>query len=60
VVTHVIEEAALLGQKILLLGKPPNHMAQIIENPDFLQAGYRDSPAYRDVCRDLRARLEAL
>jgi len=60
VVTHVIEEAALLGQKILILGKPPNRVPHIIENPDFLQPGYRDSSAYRDICRDLRIRLEAL
>ncbi|WP_299025279.1 ATP-binding cassette domain-containing protein [uncultured Thermanaerothrix sp.] len=60
IVTHVIEEAVLLGQKILLLGHPPNRTAQVVENPDFLCPEYRDSPAYRDLCRDLRARLEAL
>lgn len=60
IVTHVIEEAVLLGQKILLLGHPPNQTAQVIENPDFLRPEYRDSPIYRDLCRDLRARLETL
>lgn len=60
IVTHLIEEAALLGQKILLLGHPPNQTAHVIENPDFLHPEYRDSPAYRDLCRELRSRLEAL
>ncbi len=33
VVTHAIEEALALGQKILLLGAPPNRQARIFENP---------------------------
>lgn len=57
-VTHAIEEAALLGQKILLLNQPPNRTAQVIENPANLQPDYRDSEAYRNLCRHLRARLE--
>jgi NitT/TauT family transport system ATP-binding protein len=57
-VTHAIEEAALLGQKILLLNQPPNRTAQIIENPLNLQPGYRESDEYRRLCRHLRERLE--
>ncbi len=57
-VTHSIEEAALMGQNILLLGRMPNRSAQVIENPRVLQSGYRDSSAYQDLCRQLRARLE--
>lgn len=59
IVTHAIEEAAMLGHKILLLGQPPNHTAQIIENPGAGQAGFRDSTAYLDLCRELRRQLEA-
>src|SRR5512136_305166 len=33
VVTHNIEEAVYLGQRILVLGKPPNQDARVIENP---------------------------
>lgn len=57
-VTHTIEEAALLGEKILLLGKPPNRAVQMIENPHLTQPGYRDSDAYRGLCRALREQLE--
>lgn len=58
IVTHAIEEAALLGQKILLLGHPPNHEALIIENSGAAHPAYRDSDEYYDVCRVLRSRLE--
>ncbi len=58
-VTHAIEEAALLGQQILLLSQPPNRQAVIIENPQILREGYRDSADYHRLCRELRARLEA-
>lgn len=34
-VTHLIEEAAILGQKILLLNEPPNLTANVIENTSF-------------------------
>ena len=38
VVTHAIEEAAHLGQHILVLGQPPHIQAEIIPNPCFGQA----------------------
>jgi len=57
-VTHAIEEAAVLGQYILLLGQTPNTSPVIIENPNLLQAGFRESEEYNALCRDLRARLE--
>lgn len=57
IVTHAIEEAAILGKKILLLSKPPNTAATIIENPSAGSADHRDSPAYQSICRELRARL---
>ncbi len=58
-VTHAIEEAALLGEQILLLSRPPNQQALIIPNPNLLREGYRDSAEYHQLCRELRARLEA-
>ena len=39
IVTHSIEEAAILGQKILLLRQPPNTRALVIENPGASQTG---------------------
>lgn len=56
-VTHAIEEAAILGQKILLLAPPPNREPEVIDNPGAGSAGYRDTAAYQAVCRELRARL---
>ena len=53
VVTHSIEEAAFLGEKILLFGEA----TAIIENPG---AGARDTPAYQAMIQQLRARLGAL
>ncbi len=58
VVTHSIEEAAFLGQKILLLEQPPNCTAQIIENPLVGQPEFRISAAYQQVCQDLRERMQ--
>jgi NitT/TauT family transport system ATP-binding protein len=60
VVTHNIEEAAILGSKILLLGQPPNTQTRVIENPGAAQAGFRDSEEYMDLRRELRQRMEAL
>ncbi len=58
-VTHTIEEAALLGEQILLLSRPPNRQAVIISNPNLLRENYRDTAEYHQLCRELRARLEA-
>jgi len=58
IVTHSVEEAALLGQHILLLGKPPHTAPQVIENPAFSTPADRESQAYHDICAELRGRLE--
>ena len=58
IVTHSIEEAAVLGQRILLLGKSPNQTAQIIDNPGATADHFRESETYSRMCRLLRERLE--
>jgi NitT/TauT family transport system ATP-binding protein len=58
VVTHAIEEAAILGQHILVLGAPPHTRPVIFHNPVFDQPDARDSEPYRDLCRSLRSCLE--
>ncbi len=58
VVTHAIEEAAHLGQHILILGKPPHIQADIIPNPCFGQADFAESSEYRALIRLLRERME--
>lgn len=58
IVTHSIEEAAILGHHILLLGQPPNTNAEVIQNPNAAYPGFRDSAEYTNLCRELRARME--
>jgi NitT/TauT family transport system ATP-binding protein len=60
VVTHAIEEAALLGENILLLGSPPHRDPQVIANPGAADSAYRDTPAYRQTCQTLRQSLNLL
>jgi ABC-type nitrate/sulfonate/bicarbonate transport system ATPase subunit len=50
IVTHAIEEAAALGQKVLLLGDAPNQTPMVFENPQAGETGYRNSQAYHDLC----------
>lgn len=57
-VTHALEEAALMGNNILLLSQPPNRQAQVIENPNAGRPGYRESTEYAALCRQLRALLQ--
>ena len=57
IVTHNIEEAAVMGQKFLLLGTPPNHQARIFQNPNVGQMDYRGSRDYQHLCQTLRKEL---
>ena len=59
VVTHALEEAAVLGQRILLLAEPPNTHPNIIENTGSGKSGFRGSEAYHDVCNKLRSAMGA-
>jgi ABC-type nitrate/sulfonate/bicarbonate transport system ATPase subunit len=58
IVTHAIEEAAILGQKILVLGQPPNSTPRIIDNLASTEPGFRESGAYLSLCRQLRGLME--
>ena len=57
IVTHAIEEAALLGRRILLLNLPPNQAAYVIENPQAASPAFRESPEYGNLLRELRSRM---
>jgi NitT/TauT family transport system ATP-binding protein len=57
IVTHAIEEAAILGERILLLGKPPNTTPRVILNPGMREPNYRESEAYAGLCRQLRRQM---
>jgi len=58
-VTHNIEEAVFLGQKILVLGAPPQRSpARVIENPLAGTERCREQPAFAEQARALRALLK--
>jgi ABC-type nitrate/sulfonate/bicarbonate transport system ATPase subunit len=57
VVTHAIEEAAQLGQSILVLGAPPHRRPILIPNPCFGRPELDEDVEYRTLLRELRARL---
>jgi NitT/TauT family transport system ATP-binding protein len=54
VVTHAIEEAAHLGQYILMLGQPPHTAPRVIENPCFGHEDIAETDEYRTLTRTLR------
>jgi ABC-type nitrate/sulfonate/bicarbonate transport system ATPase subunit len=58
VVTHNIEDAVFLGQKILVLTGAPHTTPLIIDNPAAGEPGYRSQPAFFEKCAQLRAALE--
>jgi ABC-type nitrate/sulfonate/bicarbonate transport system ATPase subunit len=58
IVTHTIEEAVILGKKILLLNQPPNRQAIIIDNPGMQEPDFRESRVYSEQCRNIRRQLE--
>jgi NitT/TauT family transport system ATP-binding protein len=57
VVTHAIEEAALLGEQILFLGTPPHSRTQVVLNPGGGKACFRATPPYQAMCSHLRELL---
>ena len=56
-VTHNIEEAAVMGGKILLLDTPPNREAVVVDNPGGARPGFRGTNAYYRMCDRLREML---
>ena len=57
VVTHNIEEAAYLGDRILVLGRPPHRMGRLVENIHPERRDFRNHPAFQERCNQLRAAL---
>jgi NitT/TauT family transport system ATP-binding protein len=54
VVTHNIEEAVYLGQRLLVLRRPPHREAVIIDNPDSGRPDYREQPQFQIRCNEVR------
>ncbi len=57
IVTHAIEEAAILGRHILVLSLPPNTAPTVVTNPGAGSPGYRSTPEFLEKCNDLRPLL---
>lgn len=57
-VTHSVETAAYLGQKILLLAQPPVQDPEVIANSGSGSEDFRETMEYQDLCQQLRSRLE--
>ncbi len=58
IVTHSIEEAAVMGEKILLLSQPPNRVAQIYDNAQASDRQYRETAEYFTLCHKLRQDMD--
>ncbi|MBO8125728.1 MAG: ABC transporter ATP-binding protein [Firmicutes bacterium] len=57
-VTHSIEEAVILGRKIMLLSSLPGRLLEVVDNPGMGSPGYRSTTEYLDLANYLRKRLE--
>jgi len=56
-VTHDIEEAVVLGEKILVLSDSCNSVANIVDNPLFGAVDKRKSTEFREKCHELHELL---
>ncbi|MGQ9595750.1 MAG: ABC transporter ATP-binding protein [Anaerolineae bacterium] len=57
-VTHDIEEAVFLGQRIVVLSARPARVREVLENPGMGEHEYRGSPEFLERARWLRSVLE--
>ena len=58
-VTHDVAEAALLGEKVMVLNRPPIREAPIFANPLAGSPDYRLHPEYNAMCLRVRAAIVA-
>ncbi len=59
VVTHSIEEAALLGERVLVMAKNPGRIVADIANPHQGDENYLTSSHYHEACQTIREALLA-
>ena len=57
-VTHDIDEAVLLGQRIVVMTPRPGRLCGVVENPSWGEPNHRFSPEFSQTARELRALLE--
>jgi NitT/TauT family transport system ATP-binding protein len=60
-VTHSVEEAAFLGQRVILMGRDSRSiLVREFSNPEAGKAEYRNMPEYFNLCREVRNELKAV
>jgi NitT/TauT family transport system ATP-binding protein len=57
-VTHSIEEAVFVGQKILIFSKGPGRILDVVENNEMGDHDYRNKPLYYQRCSQVREIIE--
>lgn len=57
-VTHDIEEAAFLGQRVVVLTERPARIKTIVDNPGMGDRGYRGTESFMTIVGQLRKALE--
>ena len=57
-VTHSVEEAVLLGRKVVVLSKSPGRVVEIIDNPTFDKPNIRDSQEFSSICSYIRETIK--
>jgi NitT/TauT family transport system ATP-binding protein len=56
-VTHSIEEAVFLGQRIVVMAPRPSRVVAVIDNPGMGESRYRSEDAFFARCKEVRAAL---
>ncbi|MCH7887345.1 MAG: ATP-binding cassette domain-containing protein [Candidatus Marinimicrobia bacterium] len=59
IVTHDVEEASLLGRRIMVMDLNGGGINTVIDNPGFLIEGYRDTQEFFEQVKQLREVLKA-
>jgi NitT/TauT family transport system ATP-binding protein len=59
IVTHSVEEAVFLGQRILVMRGRPGRIRAVVDNPDFGTPAFRMTPAFFECQKQVRTALES-